>query len=155
MAQPSTLAANSLNSTTIAHSAIRPNSPHNINAPNVDNIGENYAGLGHNADIPSLSGGNAASRSLIKSLSFLDRFLALWILLAMALGIILGYFVPDVDDVLQAATLIGVSAPIGTPSLSEIPVFVLPLLRLSGLCFCHTCGIAASSDNLCISCFTG
>lgn len=73
----------------------------------------------------------------------------------MALGIILGYFVPDVDDVLQAATLIGVSAPIGTPSLSEIPVFVLLLLRLSGLCFCHTCGIAASSDNLCISCFTG
>lgn len=54
-----------------------------------------------------------AGRSLIKGLSFLDRFLALWILLAMALGIILGYFEPDVGDVLQAATLIGVSAPIG------------------------------------------
>ena len=69
--------------------------------------------IGHNTDIPANTGMNAAGRSLVKSLSFLDRFLALWILLAMALGIILGYFVPDVDDVLQAATLIGVSAPIG------------------------------------------
>ena len=52
-------------------------------------------------------------RSLIKSLSFLDRFLALWIFLAMVLGILLGCFVPGTHQVLQAATLIGVSAPIG------------------------------------------
>lgn len=50
----------------------------------------------------------------LKRLSFLDRFLALWILLAMALGILLGCFVPDTHDVLEAATFIGVSAPIGT-----------------------------------------
>ena len=58
--------------------------------------------------------------SLLKKLSFLDRFLALWILLAMVVGILLGYFVPDTDDVLQAATLIGVSAPIGTMATATI-----------------------------------
>ena len=52
-------------------------------------------------------------KSLIKKLSFFDRFLALWILLAMALGIILGCFVPKTQEVLQATGLIGVSAPIG------------------------------------------
>jgi ACR3 family arsenite transporter len=55
-----------------------------------------------------------ANRSLIKSLSFLDRFLALWILLSMALGILLGYFVSGTQNVLNTAKLIGVSAPIGT-----------------------------------------
>jgi arsenite transporter len=52
--------------------------------------------------------------SLIKKLSFLDRFLALWIFLAMVLGILLGCFVPRTQDVLNTAKLIGVSAPIGT-----------------------------------------
>jgi arsenite transporter len=54
-----------------------------------------------------------AKNSIIKSLSFLDRLLALWILLAMALGILLGCFVPNTHEVLEAATLVGVSAPIG------------------------------------------
>jgi len=49
---------------------------------------------------------------LLKKLSFLDRFLAVWIFLAMALGMILGNFVPDIHDVLEAAEFIGVSAPI-------------------------------------------
>ena len=55
----------------------------------------------------------AQETSLVKSLSFLDRFLALWILLAMALGIILGYFVPSTQDVLNTAEFVGVSVPIG------------------------------------------
>jgi arsenite transporter len=50
---------------------------------------------------------------VLKGLSFLDRFLALWILLAMALGIILGYFVPSTQNVLNTAKFINVSAPIG------------------------------------------
>jgi arsenite transporter len=56
----------------------------------------------------------AGQRSALKSLSFLDRFLALWILLAMVIGVLLGYFVPDTNDILNNATFVGVSAPIGT-----------------------------------------
>lgn len=59
-----------------------------------------------------------ARDSLIKKLSFLDRFLALWIFLAMVLGILLGCFVPRTQDVLNTAKLIGVSAPIGTYSFN-------------------------------------
>lgn len=132
--QQPTLTTNITTTTNPAISAYRPNSPLNGSTPKVDDTGEisgeTAGGLGHNTDIPLSSGGNVASRSLIKSLSFLDRFLALWILLAMALGIILGYFVSDVDDVLQAATLIGVSAPIGMS-----PLFV------SFMC-CHWFGVS-------------
>lgn len=35
--------------------------------------------------------------SLTKKLSFLDRYLTVWIFAAMALGIALGYFIPDVE----------------------------------------------------------
>ena len=51
---------------------------------------------------------------LLKELSFLDRFLAIRILLAMILGILLGWFVSNIDDVLETATFGRVSAPIGT-----------------------------------------
>jgi len=43
----------------------------------------------------------------------LDRFLALWILLAMAIGIILGNFVPNTGPALQKGKFVGVSVPIG------------------------------------------
>ncbi|KAM0751171.1 arsenical-resistance protein ACR3 [Meredithblackwellia eburnea MCA 4105] len=48
----------------------------------------------------------------IKPLALLDQLLALWILLAMGLGIILGYFVPDTSDVLQKVEFVGVSLPL-------------------------------------------
>jgi ACR3 family arsenite transporter len=51
--------------------------------------------------------------SAFKSLGILDRFLALWILLAMAIGIILGNFVPSTGPTLQKGHFVGVFIPIG------------------------------------------
>ncbi|PQE10379.1 putative arsenite efflux transporter protein [Rutstroemia sp. NJR-2017a WRK4] len=50
--------------------------------------------------------------SAFKSLGLLDRFLAVWILLAMAIGIILGNFVPSTGPALQKGKFVGVSVPI-------------------------------------------
>lgn len=51
--------------------------------------------------------------SAFKALGWLDRFLALWIFLAMAVGIILGNFVPSTGAALQRGKFVGVSVPIG------------------------------------------
>lgn len=53
-------------------------------------------------------------QSAFKSLGWLDRFLALWIFLAMAIGIILGNFVENTGPALQKGKFVGVSIPIGT-----------------------------------------
>jgi arsenite transporter len=51
--------------------------------------------------------------SAFKNLGILDRFLALWILLAMIIGILLGNFVPETGSALQRGQFVGVSVPIG------------------------------------------
>ncbi|CCX08406.1 Similar to Arsenite resistance protein ArsB; acc. no. P45946 [Pyronema omphalodes CBS 100304] len=79
--------------------------------------------------------------SSFKQLGFLDRFLAIWIFLAMALGIILGYFVPSTAPALQRGQFVGVSVPIAIgllimmyPILIKVRYEALPaLVRLREL----------------------
>lgn len=52
-------------------------------------------------------------QSAFKNMGLLDRFLAVWIFLAMAIGIILGNFVPSTGPALQRGEFVGVSVPIG------------------------------------------
>ncbi|WVO17461.1 arsenical-resistance protein [Cryptococcus depauperatus] len=62
--------------------------------------------------------------SAFASLGWLDRFLALWIFLAMAVGIILGNFVPSIAPALQKGKFVGVSVPIAVGLL----VMMYPIL---------------------------
>ncbi|MGW9431622.1 ACR3 family arsenite efflux transporter [Streptomyces decoyicus] len=59
------------------------------------------------AAAPAAPAGPVAGR-----LSFLDRFLAVWILLAMAAGLGLGRLAPGLGDTLAKVTVTGVSLPI-------------------------------------------
>lgn len=51
--------------------------------------------------------------SAFKGLGWLDRFLAIWIILAMAIGILLGNFVPSTGEALEKGKFVGVSVPVG------------------------------------------
>ncbi|KAG7292515.1 hypothetical protein NEMBOFW57_002550 [Staphylotrichum longicolle] len=62
--------------------------------------------------------------SAFSSLDFLDRFLAVWIFLAMLIGILLGNFVDDVEPALQKGTFVDVSLPIAIGLL----VMMYPIL---------------------------
>lgn len=53
-----------------------------------------------------------APANVIRRLSFLDRFLPLWIFLAMGLGIGLGYAYPNIANILDSARIDTVSLPI-------------------------------------------
>lgn len=50
--------------------------------------------------------------SIAAKMSFLDRWLPVWILLAMAVGLTLGRFVPGLDNALDAVKVGGISVPI-------------------------------------------
>jgi arsenite transporter len=61
-----------------------------------------------------------AKVSAFKSLGLLDRFLAVWILLAMIIGVILGNFVPNTGPALQKGQFVGVSVPIGKETYLDL-----------------------------------
>jgi ACR3 family arsenite transporter len=59
-----------------------------------------------------------------KNLSWIDRLLVVWILIAMAVGLILGNFVPNTKDALARGQFVGVSIPI----LVGLLVMMYPIL---------------------------
>lgn len=67
---------------------------------------------------------DAAPTSAFRALGWLDRFLAVWIFLAMVVGILLGNFVSDVGPALQKGKFVGVSVPIAVGLL----VMMYPIL---------------------------
>ena len=72
--------------------------------------------LSSSPDVDLQALGNLESNpqsAIFKSLGLLDRFLAIWILLAMVIGILLGNFVPSTGPALQKGQFVGVSIPIG------------------------------------------
>ncbi|KAH6646034.1 arsenical-resistance protein [Truncatella angustata] len=56
--------------------------------------------------------------SAFKALGLLDRFLAIWIFLAMLIGILLGNFVPETGPALEKGKFVGVSVPIAVGLLA-------------------------------------
>src|SRR3954447_3538708 len=56
--------------------------------------------------------GTAHDTPVLRRLSTLDRFLPVWIVAAMAAGLLLGRLVPGLDDALSAVEIGSVSLPI-------------------------------------------
>jgi ACR3 family arsenite transporter len=61
----------------------------------------------------ALAPGDDGAASVVRRLSTLDRFLPLWIFVAMAIGLVLGRAFPGLGAALDRVQLAGVSVPIG------------------------------------------
>lgn len=75
----------------------------------------------HEPATPDAEGQNVPT---FKALGWLDRFLALWIFLAMAIGILIGNFAPNATSNLEKGKFVGVSVPIAIGLL----VMMYPIL---------------------------
>ncbi|KAI5920621.1 putative arsenite efflux transporter [Camillea tinctor] len=93
--------------------------------PNSDPDLERQGGSSKDNDPPAPSGHQKTQKqSALRSLGWLDRFLAVWVLLAMVVGILLGNYVPGVEGALDRGRFVGVSVPIAVGLL----VMMYPIL---------------------------
>lgn len=85
----------------------------------VDHDVEKDGGIIDNGHEDAANNNLKTKQSAFKSLGLLDRFLAVWILLAMVVGVLLRNFVPKTATALEKGEFAGVSVPIG--ELSPLP----------------------------------
>lgn len=64
------------------------------------------------SDYQAMQPASQQQKNLLRRLSFLDRFLALWILVAMIVGVVIGYYVPGVQRSFATVQFASVSVPI-------------------------------------------
>jgi arsenical-resistance protein len=79
---------------------------------------------GGTSAIPDTSAEPSGESGVVAKLSTLDRFLPVWIVIAMAVGLLAGRLVPDLGAVLGAVAIDGVSLPIAAGLL----VMMYPVL---------------------------
>ena len=72
-----------------------------------------------------------------KEMSFLDRWLPVWILAAMAVGLLLGRFVPGLDTALDAVKIGGISVPIALGLLVMMYPVLAKVAKRKGLPYPH------------------
>jgi len=90
------------------------------NRSNIENMG-NHQSHSADHDIEARSAQTSINEkvSAFKGLGWLDRYLALWIFLCMAVGILLGNFVPQTGPALQRGEFVGVSIPLSVSVFSN------------------------------------
>ncbi|KAJ3209242.1 hypothetical protein HDU67_006304 [Dinochytrium kinnereticum] len=88
--------------------------------------------------IPDASAATSPAKAVMPKLGLLDKLLPLWILIAMGLGLVLGYFVPSVRSALDSNKIADVSIPIAVgllwmmyPVLCKVKYERLPTLLKS------------------------